>query len=284
MPPYLPTTEELDAMNNEWVEPNTTAYEGMTYALYDQPVRGEDKQGSYWYSLPEGYETDTAKRYPVLVWLHGGMSRGSQAATAVKMYREAMAKGTMPPTILVAPQGLPVGWYINSIDHKFPVEDVLIKDLLPHLDATFRTNGKRGIEGFSMGGYGAAHLGIRYNSLFRGVSSIAPAVLPSLANEPKERVWDTFRGDQSYYDKEHPLFLLREKSEELRTATIRVRLLSGGDDTRLTEAIAKMSAVMNELGVVHYRKDIAGAGHEYDQILEGLADDAFTFWNDAFAN
>ncbi|KAJ5621332.1 hypothetical protein N7528_006115 [Penicillium herquei] len=284
MPPYLPTPEELDRMNNEWVEPYDpeNAPKNIEYGIYETTVRGQGTQGSYWYHLPPGYNTNTTQTYPVLVWLHGGMSRASQGAGAVEMYRAAMDAGKMPPTIIVLPQALPVGWYLNSIDGKFPIEDVVIQNFIPHIDSTFRTNGKRGIEGFSMGGYGAAHLGFRYSELFHGVSPIAPAILPSLDNEPKERVWDTFRGDQGYYDLNHPAQLLREKKEQLKSATIRVRLLSGGDDTRLTEAIQLLSELMADAGVEHYRKDVLGAGHEYDLILQGLGDDAYGFWKDAF--
>ena len=32
----------------------------------------------------------------------------------------------------VGPQSLPVGWYVNSKDGKRPVEDAMVKDLVPH--------------------------------------------------------------------------------------------------------------------------------------------------------
>lgn len=49
---------------------------------------------------------------------------------------------------------------------QFPIEDVIIKDFVPHVDATFRTNGQHGLEGFPMGGYGSAHLGLKFSNLF----------------------------------------------------------------------------------------------------------------------
>ena len=78
---------------------------------------------------------------------------------------EAMQKGDMPQCIVVFVQGLPIGWYNNSVDGTMPVEDVVIKDLIPHIDATFRTIASRegrGIDGMSMGGYGSLHLGFKY--------------------------------------------------------------------------------------------------------------------------
>ncbi|CAK7227537.1 hypothetical protein SBRCBS47491_006603 [Sporothrix bragantina] len=297
MPPFTPSPEHLEKLNLEWVEPYDadTAPANLTFATYDTPVRGPGTQGSYWYRLPPGYadETNVSTRYPVLYWLHGGMARGSQGAKAVALYTAAMEAGQMPPVILVLPQGLPVGWYLNSIDRKYPIEDVLIKDLLPHVDTTFRTSGVRGIEGFSMGGYGSLHLGLRYHELFLGggISAIAPAILSSLKDEPQVRIWDTFRGSQAYYDENHPLTLATNKAEALRTAVtsperetrgLRIRLLSGGDDLRLTDAIARLSSVLDEVGVPHERQDVPGAGHEYDLILAGLGDNAAGFWGRAF--
>jgi len=115
------------------------------------------------------------------------------------------------------------------------------------------------------------------------MSPIAPAILPSLAQEHKERVWDTFRGDRSYYDLNHSAFLPKEIKDIFRTSVVLVRLLSGGDDTRLTEAIEKMSTLMDEANVRHYRKDVQGADHDYGLILQGLGDEAYMFWRDAFA-
>ncbi|CAK7233214.1 hypothetical protein SCUCBS95973_008520 [Sporothrix curviconia] len=294
MPPFTPSPEHLAKLNLEWVEPYDadTAPANLTFATYETKVRGAGTQGSYWYRLPPGYSEakNASSKYPVLYWLHGGMAYASQGAKAVALYTAAMEAGQMPPTILVLPQGLPVGWYLNSIDGTYPIEDVLIRDLLPHVDSVFRTSGVRGIEGFSMGGYGALHLGLRYHSLFLGggISAIAPAILASLANEPKVRIWDTFRGSQAYYDENHPVTLVTTKAAELRAAAtsssggLRLRLLSGGDDLRLTDAIARLSSVLDEVGVPHERQDVAGAGHEYDLILAGLGDNAAGFWSRAF--
>lgn len=88
----------MRVMNSEWIEPYDadTAPTGLTYALYDTKVCGEEKQGSYWYSLPDGYEDDPTTTHPVFIWLHGGMSRATQGAVAVKMYKDAVKAGKMP--------------------------------------------------------------------------------------------------------------------------------------------------------------------------------------------
>jgi S-formylglutathione hydrolase FrmB len=66
--------------------------------------------------------------------------------------------------------------------------------------ATYRTIGRRegrGIEGMSMGGYGALHPGLKYPDRFGVISSVAPSILRNLSDEPIERTSDTFVGDQA---------------------------------------------------------------------------------------
>ncbi|MFC1596366.1 alpha/beta hydrolase [Planctomycetota bacterium] len=87
--------------------------------------------------------------------------------------------GRVSPMIVVMPNGLRGNtMYCDSRDGQYPVETVIINDLIPHVDATYRTVASRegrAVEGFSMGGFGAAHMGFKYPDLF-GVVSIAARV------------------------------------------------------------------------------------------------------------
>ena len=69
-------------------------------------------------------------------------------------------------------------WYVNwakSEDgQKNRWEDCLIKDLIGHVDATYRTVARRegrAINGLSMGGYGGLMLGLRHPDLFCSIGS-----------------------------------------------------------------------------------------------------------------
>jgi hypothetical protein len=154
----------LQCPRDSWVDPVTNPIPGTTYHLFPTPVRGENKQGSYLIYLPKGYST-SEKRYPVIYWLHGGNGNSREGSWMCGQLDAAMQRGDMPPCIVVFVQGLPIGWYNNSKDGSMPVEDVIIKDLIPHIDGTYKTISKRearGVEGMSMGGYGALHLGFKY--------------------------------------------------------------------------------------------------------------------------
>lgn len=76
-------------------------------------------------------------------------------------YGEAMRTGKIPLMIMVFPNGLPMGMWCDWKDGAVKLETMFIEELIPHIDRSFRTQAKREgrvIEGFSMGGYGAAGL------------------------------------------------------------------------------------------------------------------------------
>lgn len=150
------------------------------------------------------------------------------------------------------------------------------------VDARYRTvrhASARWIEGFSMGGYGTLHLGFSYPQVFGVLSSIAGALLPRLDQEPAERVDDTFFKSQEYYDQCHPSNLLVANRARLG-ATV-VRLLSGADDGRLTDAIARMATVMDQVGMRHRAVEVQDVDHDYEAILHGCGEYATSFWAEA---
>ena len=56
------------------------------------------------------------------------------------------------------------------------METIILKELVPHIDETYRTLASRQgrlIEGFSMGGYGAARLAFKHHEIFGAASILA---------------------------------------------------------------------------------------------------------------
>jgi enterochelin esterase-like enzyme len=280
-----PSPARLAELSEQWVDPVTDAPPGTAYHLFETASRGRGTQGSYLIYLPPSYQTDSARRYPVIYWLHGGFGNAREGAWTVEHVASGIRAGLMPEVIVVLPQALPVGWYVNSKDGKRPVEDVVVKDLTPHIDATYRTIARRdarGIEGMSMGGYGALHLGMKYPTLFGAVSAVAPAILQDLSDEPRERTFDTFGDDEAYYDANGPWTLARTNVTALRQGTA-IRLLAGDRDARLRAAIMAFDRLLTGLDVPHQFTEVEGAGHVYRAIIEGLGEDGYAFWRQAFS-
>jgi endo-1,4-beta-xylanase len=284
--PRLPSAAQLAELNEQWVDPVTDAPVGTTYCLFETTSRGPGTKGSYLVYLPPSYEKDPTRRYPVIYWLHGGFGNARQGEWAVVNLDRGMRAGLAPEAIVVLVQALPVGWYVNSKDGKRPIENVVIKDLIPHVDATYRTIARRegrGIEGMSMGGYGALHLGMGYPTLFGAISAIAPAILQDLEDEPRERTFDTFGGDEAYYDANGPWTLARENASVLRNGCA-IRVLSGDDDARLRAAIAGFDQLLTQLAIPHTSTEVKGAGHDYQAIVSRLGEEGFAFWRQAFGS
>ncbi|HVN58242.1 MAG TPA: alpha/beta hydrolase-fold protein [Bacteroidales bacterium] len=266
---------------DSWIDPVTNAIPGTTYELFPTPSRGKKTQGSYLVYLPEGY-AHSEKRYPVIYWLHGGNGNAREGWWMCARMADAMKKGRMPPTIIVFVQGLPAGWYCNSADSTKPVEDVIIRDLVPHIDAVYRTIDKRearGIEGMSMGGYGALHLGFKYPDLFGAVSAIAPS-LTTFSGEKKEIIIPTFGTDSAYFIQNHPSSLLRANSGLIRNRT-QIRLLVGDKDF-LLDAVSGLERQLTDLKANHICLVAKGASHDYSQVIDKLETDPFIFWATAF--
>ncbi len=279
-----PSASKIAELSTQWVDPVIVAPPRTIYHLFETASRGKGTQGSYLIYLPPTYKTSKTRRYPVIYWLHGGFGNAREGAWAVERMDKAIKAGLMPETIVVLAQALPVGWYVNSKDGKRPVEDVIIRNLIPHIDATYRTLNRRearGIEGMSMGGYGALHLGMKYPNLFGAISSVAPSILRNLSDEPKERTFDTFGDDQDFYDANSPWVLVKTNAAALRRGTA-IRLLAGGQDIGLRPSIAAFHDLLATLDIPHQFTEVKGAGHLYQAIIGGLGNDAFAFWDRAF--
>jgi S-formylglutathione hydrolase FrmB len=136
--------------------------------------------------LPAGYAENPTRRYPVLYLLHG----------AFDDYRSWVDKGgaeaaTEPyPMIVVMPNGGTFGWYANHYNNGPRWEDFHIRELIPWVDATFRTKperSERAIAGLSMGGGGTAAYAGRHPDLFAALAPFSGVVNPILLG-PGENV------------------------------------------------------------------------------------------------
>jgi len=185
----------IASMGSAAAEPGT-----ITAASFPSPAMGEDI--AYNVYLPAGYAS-SSKRYPVIYLLHG---RGDSmsAWTQVKgMLDDMIAKGDLPPTIAImpdAPWSSRASYYVDSAyrgaDPGRPVETAFIKDLIPHVDATYRTLASRDgrvVGGYSMGGYGALRYSVAYPELFAASIVLSPAVyVPQPPSDSSTREFGAF--------------------------------------------------------------------------------------------
>jgi hypothetical protein len=248
---------------------------------------------SYHFYTPEAYDTEKEQRFPVLYWLHASGGGLAGIAPVSAWFDAAIREGKIPPMLVVFPNGLASSMWCDSKDGAVPMETIVIKELIPHIDATFRTIAKREgriIEGFSMGGYGAARLGFKYPQLFGAVSILAGGPLdldfagPRATGNPTEReriLNGTFGGDLEYYRSQNPITVAQQQADAVR-GKVRVRMAVGARDNTgpLNRAYSEH---LKKLNIAHTFTIVPAVGHDTLALLKGLGDANWDFYREVFA-
>jgi len=126
---------------------------------------------------PPGYEKGTG-RFPVLYLIHGGGDTAiswSTVGRANAILDNLLAEKKAVPMIVVMPSGwTPSGGQVMTADAtKDPFNDELLKDIIPFVEASYRTLGTadaRALSGLSMGGIQTLNIGLHNLGTFRYVA------------------------------------------------------------------------------------------------------------------
>ncbi|MEZ5354902.1 MAG: alpha/beta hydrolase-fold protein [Bryobacteraceae bacterium] len=158
---------EAPPANFSWINPMPkNAPAGVRHGTFRSRKHGTDI--GYCIYLPPDYE-GSSRRYPVVYYLHGGRPGGETKSIGIAKFADrAMRDGKAPGMIYVFSNGGAVSHYDYPSFQSYG-ETAFIGELIPHIDATYRTIGRRegrGLEGFSQGGRGTARLMFKYPELF----------------------------------------------------------------------------------------------------------------------
>ena len=136
--------------------------------------------------LPASYEKDSAKKYPVLYFLHGlgeneQMLMNSGGWGLIEDLRQQNKVGDF---LMVAPEG-GGSFFINSADGRLRYSDFFLSEFLPYIETHYRIirdRKHRGVTGLSMGGYGALRVAFAHPELFGSVSAQSAALITEIAS------------------------------------------------------------------------------------------------------
>jgi enterochelin esterase-like enzyme len=248
---------------------------------------------SYHVYLPRAYDLEPERRFPVLYWLHGGGGGVAGLRQLVQHYGGAMDSGRVPPMVVVFPNGLELGMWIDSRDGRTPVETVFVEELVPLVDAAFRTLAVREariLEGFSMGGYGAARLAFRHHHLFGAASILAGGPLqreftraPRVGHRQRDQVLRTvYGGDHDHFIAQSP-WVLAEQNARTLAAQTQMRVVIGTRDEML-EINREFHAHLTGLGIPHGYTELAGIGHDPAAMLAAMGEDHGEFHRRVLGN
>lgn len=241
---------------------------------------------SFYIYLPPGYEAGN-RRYPVVYWLHGAFGRPYSATPIAQRLDAAIRAGAAAKMIVVScidPTGLSM--WTNSKDGRLPMETVIIEELIPHVDATYRTIAERrgrAIEGFSMGGYGSAYLGARYHRLFSSISVLSGALhTPETLKARRRAIFDNvYSGDEDYAIEHSPWTVMKKNADEVRDKT-KVRIFVGADDD-LLDWNTNFHSFLAELGIPHEWGVVPESPHDLETMMQNWQGDFFDYYARVFA-
>jgi len=276
----------------QWVTSSVNA-PGVEYRTFTSAAAGTTVSFHVW--LPPEYAAQPARRFPLLIWLHGSGDGTLGIPWLSTYFGTAMAQGAIPPMIVLFPNGMPDSMWCNSRSGLVPMESVVLDDLLPLVDASYRTLGGRHriLEGFSMGGQGTGRLGFRRTDLFAGLSLLGAGPLqddfmeaplgsdipPAQRSALYEKVWDS---DPAYYTLQHPKTVAAAHAPAAIGRGTVVRQAIGSLDT-LVPMNQAFDAFLTSLGIPHTLTVVPGIGHSASELLPAMGPSQWAFYNAALA-
>lgn len=272
----------------EWVTPKIEAPR-VSYHSFESRAAGA--RVSYHLYMPAGYAVDGQRRYPVVYWLHGSGGGLRGIRPLAQLVDDAIEAGRVPPFLMVFVNGLRLGMYVDWKDGSVPLETLITRDLLPHIDANYRTIATREgrlLDGFSMGGYGAARLGFKFPELFGSVSIVGAGPLQNtLTQAPRasgktaaDVMREVYGNDPAHFIAVSPRQLAWENAARLKERS-RVRLVIGDRDNTFSNNRDFHEHLVG-LGIPHDWIIVEGIGHDPLRILQALGDQHWAFYREAF--
>ena len=154
--------------------------------------------------LPPSYAKDKSRRYPVVYALHGysiGAEQWTHEIHVPQTVEGAFAQGARE-MIAVLPDSKTVhngSMYSGSVTTG-DFEQFIAHDLVAYIDSHYRTlptRESRGLVGHSMGGYGAARIGMKHADVFGSLYIMSPCCLsprpPRPANPEIEKALEAVK-------------------------------------------------------------------------------------------
>jgi enterochelin esterase-like enzyme len=254
---------EVPEPGADYYEARSVPHGDVRQRLYESKVTGAWRR-AYVYTPPD-YDANVKTRYPVLYLQHGA---GENATGWTKQGRanlildNLIAAGKAKPMIVVMdtgyatkPGATPVQGTTGAPQVPNAFEDVVVTDLIPMIDASYRTlkdRDSRAMAGLSMGGGQTLQITSNHLDLFAWIGSFSAP----LRNFDVKTSMNGALTDAASFNK-------------------RVRLLwigAGTGEAAIHEAATKLHASLEAAGIKHVVFESAGTAHEWQTWRRSLND------------
>ena len=211
----------------------------------------------YFIYIPDSYVENPEKDFRTVYYLHGGRPGNEARSVFLSSFiHELIMSESTDPALYIFVNGGELSHY-NSEEIGSYGEDIFIKELIPHIDKTYRTIAKRsgrGLEGFSQGGRGATRYMFKYPELFGTVSAGGGSYMIEKMIQDNKGYEDDPRGDTGvtsdvyYVGEGNDAYSLAKKHQESEKETPKLLLWSGTEDQNLP-SIKEYKAYLDELDI-----------------------------------
>lgn len=236
--------------------------------------------------LPEGYDKDPTRKYPLLVWFHGGGETEwgwGREGKIGEIVAQRTAKGELQPFIVVSPS---VGLFSPVMK---AYERMLLTQVLPEVRRKYRVNGVTVAFGHSMGGLSALMVTMRNPGQFDAVVAASPFLFDTspwhseaqiaefdsryghrFTSRWRDNVGDAFRKESAY--RAHDPFSIARNGF---TGGLKILLTSSEDDSLgLFPHNRMLHEALTQAGIDHEWIVQNGVGHgtvEDPRLMEWLS-------------
>ena len=234
-----------------------------------------DREVGYYIYIPDSYHQDLEKKFRTVYYLHGGRpGNESRSVIITNVIHDLLSNSEIDPALYVFVNGGELSHYNSKEKHSYG-EDIFIKELIPHIDNTYRTlasRSGRGLEGFSQGGRGATRYMFKYPEIFSTVAAGGGSYEIEKLIQQNNGYEDDPRGDDEivyFVGQGNDAWSLAKKFTETGAAYPNLLIWSGTEDPNYPS----IEIYMNYLD----KLDI-----EYDSlIVKGVDHNPFIFYEES---
>jgi len=223
-----------------------------------------DGERAYAVYLPPDYES-SSRSYPVLYLLHGSgddQTGWVQFGEVLHIADRAIEDGSATPMVIVMPDAnTGRRGYSNNIKGTWLYEDFFFKELVPHVEKTFRIKSEkqyRAIAGLSMGGGGTFRYALHHPEMFSSACPLSASIRPLKLEDTRGSLTGFGAADtagisdaqvEAYYKRQSVLYMVDTMPDTLRNA---VRwYIDCGDKDGLSEGNCLVHIAMQHRGIPH---------------------------------
>lgn len=157
--------------------------------LYSEVTRGKRNFKVY---LPPNYGT---KKFPVLYLYHGtgeDITGWEKQGYIRNILDNLFAEKKAEEMIVVMDYGVALAPEQEKMPDDYPrtvisaknLDKIVVQELIPYIENTYKTNGKKAIAGLSRGSYQAMLIGANHPGLFSAIGVFSPVIYEGTESEP----------------------------------------------------------------------------------------------------